>query len=85
MSPYSFYFSFKKKKRTKWFLYNPIGGAEEDRTLYLLNANQALSQVSYSPNIFNAFLLYAYVKRKSTNFYKKGKKSNFANQNVSKL
>ena len=25
------------------------GGAEEDRTLYLLNANQALSQVSYSP------------------------------------
>ena len=39
------------KKRTKWFLYNLIGGAEEDRTLYLLNANQALSQVSYSPNI----------------------------------
>ncbi len=28
------------------------GGAEEDRTLYLLNANQALSQVSYSPEVY---------------------------------
>ena len=25
------------------------GGSEEDRTLYLLNANQALSQMSYRP------------------------------------
>jgi hypothetical protein len=27
------------------------GGADEDRTRYLLNANQALSQVSYGPKI----------------------------------
>ena len=29
------------------------GGAERDRTDDLLNANQALSQLSYSPNLWN--------------------------------
>ena len=34
----------------KFTLYvNSDGGDEEDRTLYLLNAIQALSQVSYAP------------------------------------
>ena len=28
-----------------------IGGADEDRTRYLVVANDALSQMSYSPNI----------------------------------
>ncbi len=28
-----------------------VGGDEEDRTLYLLNAIQALSQVSYAPKL----------------------------------
>ena len=29
--------------------FRDFGGDEEDRTLYLLNAIQALSQVSYAP------------------------------------
>ena len=29
-----------------------FGGDEEDRTLYLLTASQALSQVSYAPMCF---------------------------------
>ena len=37
----------------KFTLYvNSDGGDEEDRTLYLLNAIQALSQVSYAPGYF---------------------------------
>ena len=32
-----------------------FGGDEEDRTLYLLNAIQALSQVSYAPGTAPAF------------------------------
>ena len=38
-----------KKTRVELSYLPRFGGAEEDRTLYLLNANQALSQVSYSP------------------------------------
>ena len=34
------------------------GGSEEDRTLYLLNANQALSQMSYRPTT-NILIRYA--------------------------
>ena len=34
--------------------YNQFGGSEGNRTLYLLNANQALSQVSYRPMLPNS-------------------------------
>ena len=33
---------------------DPIGGADRDRTDDLLNANQALFQLSYGPARFNA-------------------------------
>ena len=44
--------SFLKKKANsnEFALYFFIGGADEDRTRYLLHAMEALSQVSYSPN-----------------------------------
>ena len=35
--------------RSNQLSYKPIGGAKQDRTADLLNANQALSQLSYSP------------------------------------
>ena len=35
-----------------------FGGDEEDRTLYLLTASQALSQVSYAPMRFFGLLDY---------------------------
>ena len=37
--------------QTYGFIYK-IGGAKEDRTPDLLNAIQALSQLSYNPNVF---------------------------------
>ena len=33
----------------------PFGGADEDRTRYLLSANQMLSQMSYSPMYITGF------------------------------
>jgi hypothetical protein len=35
--------------RSNQLSYKPNGGAKQDRTADLLNANQALSQLSYSP------------------------------------
>ena len=35
--------------RSNQLSYKPSGGAKQDRTADLLNANQALSQLSYSP------------------------------------
>ncbi len=37
-----------------------IGGAKEDRTPDLLRARQALSQLSYSPNIRTIHTMYVY-------------------------
>ena len=38
-----------------------IGGAMRDRTADLLDANQALSQLSYGPNLF--FIKFIYTKK----------------------
>ena len=38
----------QKKNRTAWSCFS-LGGDDRDRTDYLLNAIQALSQVSYAP------------------------------------
>ena len=56
---------FKVQKKQLFSCLNFFnGGAEEDRTLYLLNANQALSQVSYSPKtiyiLINKLINYNY-------------------------
>ncbi|GEM_PF-1379928 len=47
-----YFIEFLKKKANsnEFALYFFIGGADEDRTRYLLHAMEALSQVSYSPN-----------------------------------
>ena len=38
--------------------YKLFGGSEGNRTLYLLNANQALSQVSYRPMLLKQHLIH---------------------------
>jgi hypothetical protein len=47
-----------KKKGTKIFV--PFSGAKRDRTADLLNAIQALSQLSYSPIKYNINTIYFY-------------------------
>ena len=47
------FFGNKKTLKPHSFkVFSIFGGDEEDRTLYLLNAIQALSQVSYAPGYF---------------------------------
>ena len=40
---------YKTFSYLRMFIKYPFGGADEDRTRYLLSANQMLSQMSYSP------------------------------------
>ena len=46
--------------RSNQLSYRPIGGAMRDRTADLLNANQVLSQLSYSPQFLWLFPLFVF-------------------------
>ena len=50
----------EKKKASKSFDFKAFGGDKRDRTADLLNAIQALSQLSYTP-IFDSLLQTAFV------------------------
>ena len=72
-------FTQKQRKSTENMVFSVLfGGDKRDRTADLLNAIQALSQLSYTP-IFAAFqsacVLYQYSCGLSRGFYKKCKKS----------
>ena len=57
-----------RKSDARFMLLLKFGGDEGDRTPYLLNAIQALSQVSYTPK---TFVILAYFIRKIKYYFKK--------------
>ena len=59
-----------KRKSTSFYRNLPIfGGDGEDRTLDLLNAIQALSQLSYAPILFILFVNFLPVPRTAMVYY----------------
>ena len=55
-------------------VFNTFGGDKRDRTADLLNAIQALSQLSYTPifgSLSDSFCIIAHLQKKSIPFFKK--------------